>query len=108
MYPWNSAIHHCVTSILIKEISVECPALAYDCVANHGLVEFVVSELSNVDQKNKVGYLGFLQCICSALEKRRLNLGCPFLCLYERGNHQPSLISSIEKWIDFYSLLFSK
>ena len=87
---------------------MECSALAYDCIVNHGLVEFVVGELSNVNKKNKVGYLGFLQCICSALEKRRLNLGCPFLCLHELENNQPSLITSIEKWIDFYSLLSSK
>lgn len=101
MYPWNSAIHHCITSILVKELSMRCSTLSYDCIVNYGIVEFLAKRLMN---KEKTGYRGFLQCICKVIEERRLSLGCPFLCLYQSEESTLSIISSPEKWVDFYHL----
>ena len=100
-------MHHSITSILLRELALDTSALAYDCIVNHGLVNFAVNEIIN-QKKGKVGYIGFLHWICDAVESRRLTLGCPYLCLHKPPSDQPSIVSSVDKWIEYYFLMIKK
>lgn len=80
--------------MLVKELVVEYPALTFDCIVNNNLVDFVVKE---IQQPKKVGYLGFMRCLCNAIEERRQNMGLPFL----NFSHEKAFTT--EEWKEFYN-----